>query len=61
MPSRRQSWRDVLATQALKDDADFLFGGELPPLCPTDGLYDLLCRLLRRPGFLSHLRSLRAR
>src|SRR5271157_1016140 len=49
----------VLATQALQYDADLLFGGKLPPRRTADGLYDLLCRFLRRPGFLSHLRSLK--
>jgi hypothetical protein len=40
-------------------DTDLLFGGKLPPRRATDGLYDLLRRFLRRPGFLSRLGSLK--
>ena len=50
----------LLAAQALQHDADLLFGRKLPARRPADVLDDLLRRRFHRPGFLSHLRSLRA-
>src|SRR5208282_699939 len=49
----------LLAAQALQDNADLLFGRELPACRPPDIFHDLFRRFLHRPGFLSHLRSLK--
>src|SRR5580700_5596571 len=48
-----------LAAQALKHDADLRFGRELSACRPPDVFHDLFRRFLHRPGFLSHLRSLK--
>jgi hypothetical protein len=40
-------------------DADLVFRREVPPRRATDVLYDLFGWLVRRHGFLPHLRSLR--
>ena len=47
----------LLAAQALQNDADLVFGTEVPSRRTTDVPYDLLCRRFCRAGFLSHLRS----
>src|SRR6202047_895216 len=49
----------LLAAQALQHDTDLLFGREFPPRHAADVLHDLFRRFLHRPGFLSHLRSLK--
>src|ERR1700719_4512322 len=49
----------LLAAQALQHNADLLFCRELPACRPPDVLHDLFRRFLHRPGFLSHLRSLK--
>jgi hypothetical protein len=50
----------LLAPKAFQHDADLLLGRELSPRRTADILHNLLSRLLLRPGFLSHLRSLTA-
>jgi hypothetical protein len=47
----------VLASQARQDNPDLVLGRVLLPRCAADGLYVLFGRL-RRPGILSHHRSL---
>src|SRR3981081_3779252 len=49
----------LLAAEAHQDDADLLFCRELPACRPPDVFHDLCRRFLGRPGFLSHLRSLK--
>src|SRR4029077_876194 len=49
----------LLAAQALQHDTDLFFGREFPPRHAADVLHDLFRRFLHRPGFLSHLRSLK--
>src|SRR6202011_1871648 len=48
-----------LATQALEHDADLLFCRELSACRAADVFHDPFRRFLHRPGFLSHLRSLK--
>src|ERR1700688_5048799 len=50
----------LLAAQALQHNADLLFCRELPACRPPDVFHDLFRRFLHRPGFLSHLRSLKS-
>src|SRR6202023_2658197 len=49
----------LLAAQAFQHNADLLFCRELPACRPPDVFHDLFRRFLHRPGFLSHLRSLK--
>src|ERR1700726_1234634 len=49
----------LLAAEAFQHNADLLFCRELPACRPPDVFHDLFRRLLHRPGFLSHLRSLK--
>src|ERR1700675_1451858 len=49
----------LLAAQALQHNADLLFCRELPACRPPDVFHNLFRRFLHRPGFLSHLRSLK--
>src|SRR5215813_1213581 len=46
-----------LAAQARQHNPDLLLGRKLPAGSAADRLHNLLCRLLTRSGFLSHLRS----
>jgi hypothetical protein len=49
----------VLAAQALQQDADFVLRRKMPPRRAANVSHNLFCRFLHRPGFLSHLRSLK--
>src|ERR1700720_2462411 len=49
----------LLAAQAFQHDTDLFFGREFPPRHAADVLHDLFRRFLHRPGFPSHLRSLK--
>src|SRR5215472_14517569 len=49
----------LLAPQALQYNADLFFGREFPPRDAANVLHNLVRRFLHRPGFLSHLRSLK--
>jgi tetratricopeptide (TPR) repeat protein len=49
----------VLAAQALQHDADFVLRRKMPPRRAANVSHNLFCQFLHRPGFLSHLRSLK--